>query len=86
MLVPVIFTMLFGAILGGVWGLSSGLMRKNDILASQDPGTQLMRNALGGIAGYFVATLIVGAAPFNFIGVMFGIVVSIIVENWFMQR
>ncbi len=86
MLMPLLITLLFGAILGGIWGAASGTLRKKGILAGQDPGTQLGRNAICAILGYTVATLIVGAAPFNILSVLIGIVISIITENWVMPR
>jgi hypothetical protein len=82
----ILLTLLFGVLLGGVWGGLSALMRKNGFLAAQDPGTQLGRNALCGIAGYLVATMIVGPAPLNFLSVLIGIVVSIITENHILRR
>lgn len=86
MLSAVVLTLLFGSVLGGVWGLACGFMRKNSILADQDPMTQLLRNAIGGIVGFVVASFLLGSAPFHLAAVLFGIVISIITENWFVQR
>lgn len=85
----IFLNVLFGLILGTVWGSFCGLVRGKLWLAGGDPGTQLLRNAVGGIAGYLIAWLILGQAAseaFNYLGLFVAIIPMVILENFIKNR
>jgi hypothetical protein len=85
---PLVMNILFGLILGAVWGTVCGVARGKAAFA-EIGSNMILRNALGGILGYVVAMLILGTAAaqeFGYIGLCFGIVPMVILENYLRKR
>lgn len=85
---PLVLNILFGLILGAVWGTVCGVIRGKAAFSELASST-FLRNALGGIIGYVVAMLILGTAAaqaFGFIGLCCGIVPMVILENYLRKR
>lgn len=85
---PSVMDILFGLILGAVWGVVCGVLRGKAEFAGI-AASVFLRNALGGIIGYVVAMLILGTAAaqaFGIIGLCFGIVPMVILENYLRKR